>query len=189
MTEGEKIVTNPVRAGGISSARRAATHGVKTIAVIEQRKLGGTCVNVGCVPKKVMFNTASIIETMHASKHYDFVGGTAPTLDLKALRQRRDRYISRLNDIYASNLEKSGVQWLTGHAKFVDAKTVDVDGTRYSVRLLYWQTSLVHSSCRRIISLLQLAENRHIHLSLELSTLSTPMASLSWKRYPNALPW
>lgn len=57
-------------AGGVASARRAAGHGAK-VCLIEGARLGGTCVNVGCVPKKVMFNVASAVETIHdASKFY-----------------------------------------------------------------------------------------------------------------------
>merc|ERR1719284_2345416 len=57
--------------GGIASARRAATYGAK-VAVVEKEALGGTCVNVGCVPKKVMFNTAFVKEVMHDSHYFGF---------------------------------------------------------------------------------------------------------------------
>jgi len=118
--------------GGIGTARRAAQYGAKCV-VIEGARLGGTCVNVGCVPKKVMFNTAFIKETIDMSKEYgfdvDYKGHDWPTL-----KKKRDAYIKRLNGIYAKNLEKSDILEVKGYAKFVegDPHTVEVNGKTYS---------------------------------------------------------
>jgi glutathione reductase (NADPH) len=103
--------------GGIASARRAATYGAK-VAVAEYQRLGGTCVNVGCVPKKVMWNAASIAETVHDMKHYGFSGVEHVQFDWSVLKESRDKYIQRLNGIYERNLENSGVTRINGFASF-----------------------------------------------------------------------
>ncbi|KAL7467386.1 hypothetical protein ACHAXS_007633 [Conticribra weissflogii] len=103
--------------GGIASARRAASYGAK-VAVVEMGLLGGTCVNVGCVPKKVMWNAASISETLHDMHHYGFSGyeSGAVRFDWGFIQRSRDAYIQRLNDIYDRNMMNSGVTRLTGKA-------------------------------------------------------------------------
>ena len=116
--------------GGIASARRAASYGAKC-AIIEGSRIGGTCVNVGCVPKKVMWNAAGIAETLHFAGDYGF-DVTLNGFSWPKIKQSRDAYIERLNRIYDKNLDASGVQRINGWAKFVDAKTVEVNGQRYS---------------------------------------------------------
>lgn len=116
--------------GGIASARRAAAHGAK-VAVIERARLGGTCVNVGCVPKKVMFNAGSVQEVIHQAAGYGFnIEGCS--FDLAALKAKRDAYVARLNGIYASNLEKSGITSITGDASFVGEREVKVGDKTFS---------------------------------------------------------
>ena len=115
--------------GGIAHARRAAEYGA-TVGVIEYGPLGGTCVNVGCVPKKVMWYTASHAHHFAHAADYGFdvaVNGH----DWAALKSRRDSYVHRLNGIYENNLDKSGVTTITGAASFVDAHTVAVEGVQY----------------------------------------------------------
>ena len=115
--------------GGIAHARRAAEYGA-TVAVIEYGPLGGTCVNVGCVPKKVMWYTASHAHHFEHAADYGFdvsVNGH----DWAALKSRRDSYVHRLNGIYENNLDKSGVTTITGTARFVDAHTVTVEEQHY----------------------------------------------------------
>ena len=116
--------------GGIASARRAASYGAK-VAVVEAGRLGGTCVNVGCVPKKVMWNAASIAETLHDMRHYGFTGmeGGNIQFDWNYLKQARDKYITRLNGIYENNLNNSGVTKLLGRASFAGGNTVAVHPT------------------------------------------------------------
>jgi glutathione reductase (NADPH) len=118
--------------GGIASVRRAAEFGIKT-AVIEGCRLGGTCVNVGCVPKKVMFTAASMGE-MLSHKHLQAYGFdvTYNGFDLKKLKQARDAYITRLNGIYDNLLKNSGVEHIRGWGKFVGPRQVEVNGTVYS---------------------------------------------------------
>ncbi|CAG5122548.1 unnamed protein product [Candidula unifasciata] len=116
--------------GGLATARRAAEFGVKA-AVVEEGRWGGTCVNVGCVPKKVMYNTAVHAEFIKDHKGYGFdvdVRG----FDWGAVKKSRDAYIKRLNGIYESNLEKSNVEKIVGHAAFIDSQTVDVSGQKYT---------------------------------------------------------
>jgi len=105
--------------GGIASARRAAGYGVR-VAVVEKGSFGGTCVNVGCVPKKVMWNAASIAETLHDMKHYGFSGydSDAISFDWSFIKDNRDKYIIRLNGIYERNMANSGVTSLLGSASF-----------------------------------------------------------------------
>jgi len=116
--------------GGIASARRAAAHGAKA-AVIERARLGGTCVNVGCVPKKVMFNAATVQEMIHQASGYGFTVGSC-SFDLPALKEKRDAYVARLNGIYKNNLKNSDVTFIEGDASFTGVKEVSVDGKTYT---------------------------------------------------------
>jgi len=112
--------------GGISSAKRAASHGAK-VCIIEQSRMGGTCVNVGCVPKKVMYMAASIAETLkHDSKHYGFTGGENVSFDWSHVKKARDDYVKRLNGIYERGLGNSGVEYIFGSASFVDDHTIKI---------------------------------------------------------------
>ena len=114
--------------GGLASAQRAAEYGART-AVVESGRLGGTCVNVGCVPKKVMWNAAGIALGLIDAAEYGF--GVSPgDHDWGVLKQKRDTYVARLNAIYARNLETKGVTLHRGTARFLDAHTVEVDGRR-----------------------------------------------------------
>jgi glutathione reductase (NADPH) len=99
--------------GGIASARRAASYGAK-VAVIESGRLGGTCVNVGCVPKKIMFNAAAIADALKDAPGYGF-DLEARGFDWERFRARRSAYIERLSGMYSENLDRSGVYVLQGH--------------------------------------------------------------------------
>jgi glutathione reductase (NADPH) len=120
--------------GGLACVQRAAEYGAKT-AVIESQRLGGTCVNVGCVPKKVMWNAAGIASSLGDAADYGFevkVGAH----DWAALKAKRDAYVQRLNGIYERNLAAKGVAYVRGVARFIDAHTVEVDGQRLSAKHL-----------------------------------------------------
>ncbi|MCO6441349.1 MAG: glutathione-disulfide reductase [Nitrococcus mobilis] len=110
--------------GGIAAARRAASYGARC-AVVEQARLGGTCVNVGCVPKKIMWNAAHTAEVIERAADYGFrlqVSGH----DWAGLVERREAYIERLNAIYRRNLERSGVELYESRARFIDPYTLDL---------------------------------------------------------------
>jgi len=122
------LITIGGGSGGLACAQRAAEYGAKA-AVIESGRLGGTCVNVGCVPKKVMWNAAGIAEALADAADYGFDGG-ARGHDWAALKRKRDAYVLRLNGIYERNLSNKGVDYVRGGARFVDAHTLEVAGRR-----------------------------------------------------------
>lgn len=118
--------------GGLGSARRAASLGAKVL-VVEHGRLGGTCVNVGCVPKKVMFNTAVHAEYIRDHKDYCFeFQNDSHSFNWNAMKQKRDAYVKRLNDIYYANLEKDKVSLVRGNAKFTGPKEVTINGEKYT---------------------------------------------------------
>ncbi|WP_301098599.1 glutathione-disulfide reductase [Otariodibacter sp.] len=115
--------------GGIASINRAASYG-KKCAIIEAKYLGGTCVNVGCVPKKIMWHGAQIAE---AIKFYAPDYGFDVTLnkfDFGKLVESREAYISRIHTSYSDVLAKNNVDVINGFAKFVDKNTVEVNGEK-----------------------------------------------------------
>ena len=116
--------------GGLAVARRAASYGAKC-AVIEPKALGGTCVNVGCVPKKVMWYAAEIKQHIELAADYGF-GSHTTHADWSQLVTARNNYIQRLNDIYARALEDSQVDLISGYGAFVDSKTLEVNGKKYT---------------------------------------------------------
>jgi len=115
--------------GGLAAAQRAAEYGAK-VAIVESGRLGGTCVNVGCVPKKVMWNAADIADGLEDASDYGFRLGPSEPHDWQLLKSKRDAYVSRLNGIYASNLAKRHIEVVQGRASFLDARTVEVAGRR-----------------------------------------------------------
>jgi glutathione reductase (NADPH) len=128
MNESYDLVVVGGGSGGIATARRAAEYGAR-VAVVEAGRLGGTCVNVGCVPKKLMWNAAELVGAMADARGYGFdvqIDGH----DWAALKAARDAYVTRLNGIYAANLAKSGVEVVRGWARLTDAHRVEVDGRR-----------------------------------------------------------
>src|SRR4051794_8920005 len=94
----------------------------------------GTCVNVGCVPKKVMYNTASVRESLHDAGEYGFTGfdDSRVQFDWSRLKAKRDAYVARLNGIYAKNLQNDKVEHIRGHGSFVAARTVRVNNQDYT---------------------------------------------------------
>jgi len=123
--------------GGVASARRAAMYG-KRVVLVERGPewaeggervgagYGGTCVNVGCVPKKLMFTAASFLESAEESVGYGIEHVAPPRLNWPALVKARDKYVERLNGIYARNLDSSGVERVVGVARFVGPREVEV---------------------------------------------------------------
>lgn len=118
--------------GGVRAARFAAQYGAR-VALAEKRDLGGTCVNVGCIPKKLL---------SYAAHHHDDVqdaigfgwSGDAPRFDWATLIANKDREIARLNGVYRKLLDDTGVKLYQGHATIVDPHTVEVNGERITAR-------------------------------------------------------
>ena len=118
--------------GGVRAARMAAQRGAK-VALIEAQAMGGTCVNVGCIPKKLYSYAAHFAESFEASHGFGWVG-PAPVLDWSALKANRAREITRLNGIYLQLLKGAGVLVIEGWATLVDSHTVAVGAQRYSAK-------------------------------------------------------
>jgi glutathione reductase (NADPH) len=118
--------------GGLACAQRAAEYGAK-VAVIESHRLGGTCVNVGCVPKKVMWNAAGVASSLADANDYGF-DVTVGDSGWPVLKRKRDAYVLRLNGIYERNLATKGVTYVRGAARFVGKDTVEVNGERMTAR-------------------------------------------------------
>jgi glutathione reductase (NADPH) len=118
--------------GGVRAARMAAQRGAK-VALIEAQAMGGTCVNVGCIPKKLYSYAAHFAESFEASHGFGWVG-PAPVLDWSALKANRGREITRLNGIYLQLLKGAGVQVIEGWATLADAHTVAVGAQRLTAQ-------------------------------------------------------
>ena len=117
--------------GGIASANRAAMHGAKVI-LFEGKEVGGTCVNVGCVPKKVMWYGAQVAETLHRyAGEYGF-DVTINKFDFATLKANRQAYIDRIHGSYERGFDNNGVERVYEYARFIDPHTVEVAGERYT---------------------------------------------------------
>lgn len=110
--------------GGVRCARIAAQNGAR-VAIAERRHWGGTCVNLGCVPKKLMVYAAEYGREIDDARAYGW-DVTPRQHDWRTLIDAKDREIERLNGIYVSMLKKAGVELFTGDARFVDANTVEI---------------------------------------------------------------
>lgn len=118
--------------GGVRASRFAAGHGAR-VAVAEQQYLGGTCVNVGCIPKKLMSYAAHVSQDIADAAGFGWTVG-AHSVDWNALRSARDREIARLNGVYRRLLDHSGVTLLDQRATLVDGHTVSVGGQHITAR-------------------------------------------------------
>ncbi len=116
--------------GGVRASRMAAKYGAR-VAVAENRYLGGTCVNVGCVPKKLFVYGSHFGEDFEDARGYGW-SGASPQFDWHVLRDNKTREIERLNGIYAGLLDGAGVETIHGSARLLDAHTVAVDGRTVS---------------------------------------------------------
>jgi glutathione reductase (NADPH) len=128
MTEKFDLVVIGGGSGGLAAAQRAAEYGAKVV-LAEPGRLGGTCVNVGCVPKKIMWNAAELGSAVHDARDYG-LSVEAHGVDWGALKAKRDAYIERLNGIYAANLAKRSVELVRARASFIDAHTVSAGERR-----------------------------------------------------------
>ena len=119
--------------GGVRAARFAAGYGAR-VAVVESRYLGGTCVNVGCVPKKLFVYGAHYAEDFQQAKGYGWQFDAQARFDWATLVANKDKEIERLNGIYRNLLLNSGVTLLAGHGRIAGANSVEVEGKRYTAR-------------------------------------------------------
>src|SRR5438270_407991 len=126
MSEKFDLVVIGGGSGGLAAAQRAAECGARA-ALVESGRLGGTCVNVGCVPKKISWYAAELGGALQESPDYGFRLEVAGH-DWATLKERRDAYVLRLNEIYAANLAKRKVELLRGAARYVDARSVAAAG-------------------------------------------------------------
>ncbi len=120
--------------GGVRASRVAASYGAR-VAIAEERKLGGTCVNVGCIPKKLLVYAA------HFSEDFEDATGFGWTVserrvDWGKLIANKDAEIGRLNRVYRNLLEKVGVEIINGHARILDSHTVEINHKRYSANYI-----------------------------------------------------
>lgn len=124
MTEQYDLVTIGGGSGGVAASRRAAEYGAR-VAIIEKGRMGGTCVNVGCVPKKIMWYAESLAHEIHEAPEYGF-DVSVRGQNWAELKRRRDAYVKRLNDIYENNLAASNVRVIEGEARFENSNTIQV---------------------------------------------------------------
>jgi glutathione reductase (NADPH) len=130
MTRHFDLLTIGGGSGGVAVSNRAAGYGAKC-ALIEAGRMGGTCVNVGCVPKKIMWSGASIAHAIEDAADYGF-SIPAHSFDWASLKQQRDRHVLDLNGHYERNLLKNGVEIIRGSARFVGPGTVKVGAETYT---------------------------------------------------------
>lgn len=130
MTQHYDLIAIGGGSGGLSAAERAAVYGKKA-AVIERGRLGGTCVNVGCVPKKVMWYGAHLAHALDEARDYGF-DLARHGFDWTTLVEKREAYIDGINTWYHGYLADSNIDEIVGTARLVDAHTVEVEGKRYS---------------------------------------------------------
>ena len=120
--------------GGVRASRMSASFGAK-VAVAEERYLGGTCVNVGCIPKKLLVYAAHYGEDFSDAAGYGWTV-KEPRLDWGKLIENKNKEIARLNDIYRKILGDSGVEILEGHAEILDPHTVTLDGKKLTAKYI-----------------------------------------------------
>jgi glutathione reductase (NADPH) len=130
MTKHYDLIAIGGGSGGLSVAERAAQYGAKC-AVVEADKMGGTCVNVGCVPKKVMWYGAEVAQTLQNSGSYGF-DVEVKGFDWARLVAAREGYIKGITDWYGNYLTDSNIDNIKGFASFVDAKTLEINGDLYT---------------------------------------------------------
>ena len=120
--------------GGVRASRLSASYGAK-VAIGEERYFGGTCVNVGCIPKKLLVYASHFGEDFDDAAEYGWTVGER-YIDWAKLIVNKNKEISRLNDVYRRLLQDAGVTIVEGHAEVVDPHTVSVDGKKYTTKYI-----------------------------------------------------
>lgn len=129
MTKMYDLIVIGAGSGGIATAVRAAMHGAR-VAIIEKNEVGGTCVNLGCVPKKVMWYASDLMHLFSKAQDYGF-NMDRPTFDWQTLCQHREAYIQRLRGLYQQRFEQLAIDKIVGHAAFVEKNKVKVGDRLY----------------------------------------------------------
>lgn len=120
--------------GGVRASRVSASFNAK-VAVAEESALGGTCVNVGCIPKKLLVYASHYSDDFRDAAGFGWTVGPR-TIDWAKLIANKDTEIHRLNAVYRNLLDNAGVDIIEGHAQLVDPHTVAVDGKRYTAKYI-----------------------------------------------------
>ncbi len=124
--------------GGVRAARFAAGFGAR-VAIAESGRFGGTCVNVGCIPKKLLSYAAHVRDDLHDAADFGWTIGET-RFDWPTLIAHKDREIARLNGVYERLLVNAGVEILRDHARLLDARTVEVGGRRHKAKYVLLAT-------------------------------------------------
>ena len=132
MTQSWDLIVIGGGSGGLACAQRAARHGAR-VAIAEPGPLGGTCVNVGCVPKKIMYHAADVAHALVDAGDYGFTLGPVRH-DFAALKARRDAYVEKLRGIYLENVERSGAKLFRARARLAGAGRVEIGGAAHDAR-------------------------------------------------------
>lgn len=134
MTKHFDMIAIGAGSGGLSAVERATEYG-KKCAIIEHKTVGGTCVNVGCVPKKVMWFAANAATTINnaAGFGFDIVQAKFNWYNLK---KAREDYINGITSWYDNHLQKSGITYINGFARLLDKNTIEVNNQPYTTKHL-----------------------------------------------------
>lgn len=112
--------------GGLACAKRAASYGVRVALIEGSTKFAGTCVNIGCIPKKIMYNAANVYRTVREAENFGVHIDGRVSFDWSTLKHHRDRHIDRLASIHAHSIEKLNIDRIIGWASFVDKETLKI---------------------------------------------------------------
>jgi glutathione reductase (NADPH) len=136
------LITLGAGSGGLSIIERAASYGQRCAMIERSSDIGGTCVNVGCVPKKIMWFGANLAHSIEDARNYGY-DLTRNGFDWSRLVAKRDTYIANINSWYHTYMKELGVDEIEGEASFVDPHTIAANGKHYSARHIAIATGTV----------------------------------------------
>lgn len=132
------LITIGAGSGGLAATIQAAKLGVKC-AIVEESFLGGTCVNLGCVPKKVMWYAANIADAIKNSKNYGF-NVSQNDFSWEKLVENREKYIARIHSYYEKTLKENNIKIIPGKGSLLNSSEVSVNGCNYSAKKIILST-------------------------------------------------